>query len=74
MHNTKCLHKEVREIHTSKLTEHLKALEQKEANSPKRNRSHKIMKLKAGISKLKQREQYKESIKQRVGSLKISAR
>jgi hypothetical protein len=33
--------------YTSSLTVHLKALEQKEANSPKRSRRHKIIKLKA---------------------------
>jgi hypothetical protein len=31
--------------HTNSLTTHLKALEQKEANSPKRSRQHEIIKL-----------------------------
>jgi hypothetical protein len=38
IHNTKCLHKEIGEIHTSKLITHHKALEQKEANIPKSSR------------------------------------
>jgi hypothetical protein len=36
--------------HTSNLTTHLKALEQKEANTPKRSRWQKIVKLKVEIN------------------------
>jgi hypothetical protein len=45
--------KKLERAYTSSLTEHLKALEQKEANSPKRNRQQEIIKLKAGINKVK---------------------
>jgi hypothetical protein len=41
--------------HTSNLTTHLKALEQKEANSPKRNRWQKIMKLLGEINQVETR-------------------
>jgi hypothetical protein len=37
---------------TSNLTEHLKALEQKEANTPKRSRQQKIIKLRAEINQV----------------------
>ena len=40
-HSSECLQKETRE---SNLTAHLKALEQKEANSPKRSRQQEIVK------------------------------
>ena len=38
--------------YTSSLTTHLKALEQKEANSPRRSRRQKIIKLRAEISQV----------------------
>ena len=38
--------------HTSELTQHLKTLEQKEANSPKRTRCQEIIKLRAEINKI----------------------
>ena len=38
--------------HTSSLTAHLKALEQKEANTPKRSRQQKIIKLRAEINQV----------------------
>ena len=38
--------------HTSDLTAYLKALEQKEANSPRRSRCQEINKLKAEINKI----------------------
>ena len=38
VHSTKRLHKEIQKSHTSNLKVHLKALEQKEANTPKRSR------------------------------------
>ena len=38
--------------HTSELTEHLKTLEQKEANSPKRTRQQEIIKSRAEINKI----------------------
>jgi hypothetical protein len=45
------LHK-LERTYTSSLTEHLKALEQKEANIPKRSRRQKIIKLRAEISQV----------------------
>jgi hypothetical protein len=41
----------------------LRALEQKEANSPKRSRSQEIIKLRAEINQIETRKQYKESKK-----------
>jgi hypothetical protein len=38
--------------YTSRLTAHLKALEQKEANTPKRSRQQKIIKLRAEVNQL----------------------
>jgi hypothetical protein len=44
--------KKLERAHTSSLTAHLKALEQKEANSPKRSRQQDIIKLRAEINKV----------------------
>jgi hypothetical protein len=44
---TECLHKEVGEKLHSNLTAHLKALEQKEANTSKKSRWQEIIKLRA---------------------------
>ena len=44
--------KNLEEFHTSNLTEHLKALEQKEANIPKRSRQQEILKLRNVINKI----------------------
>ena len=49
--------------YTNNLTKHLRALEQKEANSPKRSRSQEIIKLRAEINQIETRKQYKESKK-----------
>jgi hypothetical protein len=38
--------------YTSTLTAHLKALEQKEANTPKRNRQQEVIKLRAEINQI----------------------
>jgi hypothetical protein len=54
--------KNLERAYTSSLT-HLKALEQKEANSPKRSRWQEIIKLRAEINQVKQKELYKESAK-----------
>jgi hypothetical protein len=46
----------------SSLTAHLKALEQKEANIPKRRRQQEILKLRAEINQVeKKKELFKES-------------
>jgi hypothetical protein len=44
--------KELERAYTSSLTAHLKALEQKEENTPKRSRQQEIIKLRAEISQL----------------------
>jgi hypothetical protein len=44
--------KKLERAHTSSLTAQLKALEQKEANSSKRSRQQKIIKLRAEINKV----------------------
>jgi hypothetical protein len=56
------------------LTAHLKALEQKEANSPKRSRLQEIINSRLKSTKWKQKELYKESTKPGVGSLSKSTR
>jgi hypothetical protein len=45
----------VERAHTSSLTTHLKALEQKEANSPKRSRCQEIIKLRGEINQVETR-------------------
>ena len=54
--------KKLERPHTSNLTAHMKALEQKEANIFKKSRRQKIVKLRAEINQL-ETEQYKESSK-----------
>jgi hypothetical protein len=52
---------------------HLKPLGKQEQANPKTNRSREIMKIRAEISEIKQQQQqktYKESMKQKVCSLK----
>jgi hypothetical protein len=44
--------KKLERAYTSGLTAHLKALEQKEANSPKRNRQQEIINIRAGINQV----------------------
>ena len=44
--------KKLERAHISSLTAHLKALEQKEANSPKRIRQQEIIKLRAKINQV----------------------
>jgi hypothetical protein len=53
-------------VYTSRLTIHLKALEQKEANTPEGSRQQKIIKLGSKINEVKQIELYKESTKELV--------
>ena len=47
--------KKLKRTHTSSLTTHLKALEQKEANSPKRSRQQEIIKLRGKINQMETR-------------------
>jgi hypothetical protein len=44
--------KKLERAHTNSLTTHLKALEQKEANSPKRNRCQEIIKRRAEVNRV----------------------
>jgi predicted FMN-binding regulatory protein PaiB len=44
--------KKLKRAYTSSLTAHLKALEQKEANTPKRSRLQEIIKLRAEINQI----------------------
>jgi hypothetical protein len=66
--------KKLERAHTHSLTTHLKALEQKEENSPKRSRWQEIIKLRAEINQWKQEELFKESTKWGAGSLRKSRR
>jgi hypothetical protein len=61
--------KKLEKAYTSSLTAHLEALEQKEANSPKRSRRQEIN-LGLKSTKWKQKELYKESTKPGAGSLR----
>ena len=61
--------KKLERAHTSSPTAHLKSLEQKEANSPKRSRQQEIIKLRGKSTKWKQEELFKESTKGGAGSL-----
>jgi hypothetical protein len=56
------------------LTVHLKAVEQKEGNSPKRSRLQEIKKLRAEINQVETKELFKESTKPGTGSLRKSTR
>ena len=66
--------KKLERAHISSLTTHLKALEKKEANSPKRSRRQEIIKLRGKLTKWKQEELFKELTKRGVGSLRKSTR
>jgi hypothetical protein len=65
--------KKLERAHISSLTTHRKALEQKEANSPKRSRQQEIIKLRMKSTKWKQ-QLFKESSKRGAGSLRKSIR
>ena len=60
--------------YTSSLMAHLKALEQKEAYSPKRCRRQEIIKLRAEINQVETQRTMKESTKPEAGSLRKSTR
>jgi len=51
-HNSECLRKKQERAYISSLTAHLKALEQKEANTPRRNKKQEIIKLRAEINQV----------------------
>ena len=54
-HSSECPKKKRERAHTSSLTTHLKALEKKEANSPKRSRRQEIIKLRGEINQVETR-------------------
>jgi hypothetical protein len=66
--------KKLERTHTSSLTTHLKVLEKKEENSPKRRRQQEIIKLRVKSTKWKQEELFKELTKRGVGYLRKSTR
>jgi uncharacterized protein YicC (UPF0701 family) len=66
--------KKVGRAYSNSLTAHLKALEQKEANSPKRSKGQEIIKLRGKINQAKQKELFNESTKPGAGSLRKSTR
>ena len=51
-HSSECPKKKLKRAHTSSLTTHLNALEQKETNSPKRSRRQEIIKLRAEVNQV----------------------
>jgi hypothetical protein len=64
--------KKLERAHTSSLTTHLKALEQKEANSPKRSRRQEIIKLRGEINQVKTRRTIQRINQRAAGSLRKS--
>ena len=48
--------KKLERAHTNSLTTHIKALEQKEANSPKRSRLQEIIKFRNGINQVETKQ------------------
>ena len=66
--------KKLKRVYASSLKAHLKALEQKEANAPKRSRQQELIKIRAEITKWKQKGLNKESTQPGGGSLKKSRR
>ena len=73
-YRSECLQKETGKNIPKSLTEHLKAPEQKEANTTKRSRWQEIIKLRAEINQVETKELYKEPTKLGTGSLRKSAR
>jgi hypothetical protein len=65
VHSTKCLVKKLERSYTNNLTAHLRALQQKEANSPKRSRRQDIVKLRAKINQIETKKKI-----QRIGKTK----
>jgi hypothetical protein len=67
--------KKLERAYTSNLTAHLKALEQKEANSSRRSRRQEIMNRRVEINQIEtKKERYKESTKPGAGFLRKSTR
>jgi hypothetical protein len=66
--------KKLERAHISSLTTHLKALEQKEANSPKRSRQQELIQFRGKINQVETKELFKKSTKGGAGSLRKSTR
>ena len=64
--------KKLERAYTSSLTAHLKVLEQKEANTPKRSRRQEIIKVRVKINQVETKRTIQKSTKPRVGSLRKS--
>ena len=64
--------KKLERAYTSNLAAHLKALEQKEANTPKRSTQQEIIKLRAEINQVETKRTTWKSTKPGVGSLRKS--
>ena len=61
--------KKLERAHTSSLTTHLKALEKKEENSPRRSRRQEIIKLRGEINQVETRKTIQRINQRGVGSL-----
>ena len=66
--------KKLERAYSSRLTAYLKALEQREANSPKRRRWQEIIKIRGKINQVETKKLFKESTKPRASSLRKSTR
>jgi hypothetical protein len=62
--------KKLEKAYTSSLTAHLKALDQKDVTTTKRNQWQEIIKVRAEINQIKTKQAYKESAKPGAGSLR----
>jgi hypothetical protein len=66
--------KKLERAHTGSLASHIKALEQKEANSHKRSREHEINQTQGQNQPSGNKKKFKESTKGGAGSLRKSTR
>jgi hypothetical protein len=62
------LEKKLEKSYTSNLTAHLKSLEQKGANSPKRSRRQKVFKLREEINQIETKKTIQRVSKTKIGS------
>jgi hypothetical protein len=69
-HNLSASKKKLERAYTRSLTAHLNALEQKEANSPKRSRWQEIIKLRAEINQVETNRTIQRSTKLGASSLR----
>jgi hypothetical protein len=64
--------KKLERVYTSSMTAHLKALEQKEANSAKRSRRQEIIKLRAEINQMETKTTVQKKKKKSTFGLRLS--